>query len=84
MMKRILLGSIVALGAGCAHTPPATPPYQATEAAAPCVKTGSRLPSENCSTAPGRSYTKDDVDRTGAITTQDALRQLDPSITIHH
>ena len=32
----------------------------------------------------GRAYTREDIDRTGAITPEDALRLLDPSVTIHH
>lgn len=37
-----------------------------------------------CVNAPGHVWTRDDLDRTGALTTADALRQLDPSIRIHH
>ena len=33
-----------------------------------------------CASAPGRSYSREDIERTGAITTADALRRLDPSI----
>jgi hypothetical protein len=33
-----------------------------------------------CANAPGRVYTREDIDRTGDITTADALRHLDPSI----
>jgi hypothetical protein len=33
-----------------------------------------------CASAPGRSYTRDDIDRTGAVDLADALRRLDPSI----
>lgn len=32
----------------------------------------------------GRSYTNDDMRRTGATTVAGALPRLDPSITIHH
>ena len=32
----------------------------------------------------GRSYSSDDITRTGATTTGDALRLLDPAITVHH
>jgi hypothetical protein len=31
-----------------------------------------------------RSYSSDDITRTGATTTGDALRLLDPAITVHH
>jgi hypothetical protein len=33
-----------------------------------------------CANAPGRAYTREDIERTGATTTADALRRLDPSI----
>ncbi len=35
-----------------------------------------------CTGAPGHAYTRQDIERTGAIDTGDALRQLDPSLTI--
>ncbi len=46
--------------------------------------TGSRIAAkgDRC-TAIGRSYTSDDVERTGAMTVAGALRLLDPAITIH-
>jgi hypothetical protein len=47
--------------------------------------TGSRIASENANcSAVGRSYSSDDIDRTGAATAGDALRLMDPSITVHH
>lgn len=52
-----------------------------------CLKeTGSRLvprpdsKGRKCINATGRSYTKEDVDRTGAIDLKDALRRLDPAV----
>jgi hypothetical protein len=47
--------------------------------------TGTRLKlaPDECSASAGRSYTKDDVDRTGKTTAGGALRLMDPSITIH-
>jgi hypothetical protein len=46
-----------------------------------CV-TGTRIPStEPCGSA-GRVYTDKDIQTTGATTTADALRLLDPSITV--
>ena len=33
-----------------------------------------------CANAPGRAYTQEDIQRTGATNTRDALRRLDPSI----
>lgn len=52
-----------------------------------CLKeTGSRLATRpdskgrKCVNATGRSYTKEDMDRTGAIDLHDALRRLDPAV----
>lgn len=52
-----------------------------------CLKqTGSRLAprpdskGRKCVNATGRSYTKDDLDSTGAIDLKDALRRLDPAV----
>jgi len=51
-----------------------------------CLKyTGSRLISADrhgrkCANAPGRAYTRDDLERTGAVDLADALRMLDPAI----
>jgi hypothetical protein len=49
------------------------------------TETGSRIAGNvaNCS-ALSRSYSKDDIDRTGSTTADEALRRLDPSITVHH
>jgi hypothetical protein len=49
------------------------------------TQTGSRIPDNgtNCS-ASARSYSRDDINRTGATTAGDALPLLDPSITVHH
>lgn len=52
-----------------------------------CLRhTGSRIPrkdKDDCINAPGRSYSKDDLDSTGAMTVAEALERLDPSVTIH-
>ena len=49
------------------------------------VDTGSRLPPEKrgCRGI-GRTYTAEDISRTGRIDVGDALSQLDPSVTVHH
>lgn len=51
-----------------------------------CVtETGSRIKAKDkngCNGLPGRSYDKDDIDRTGALTIGEALQRLDPSIQI--
>jgi hypothetical protein len=51
-----------------------------------CIRdTGSHIPPPKgqCLPVAGRSYSQEDIRRTGAITTGQALRMLDPSITVH-
>lgn len=52
-----------------------------------CMKsTGSRIPARadargrKCTSANGRAYTREDIDRTGAIGLGEALRRLDPAV----
>lgn len=86
MAARIRITSAIAAGlilGGCAteHVGPTT----ATAASTPssCLETGSRISDNtNCSTY-GRSYTNQDMTRTGATLAGDALQRLDPSITVH-
>ena len=51
-----------------------------------CItQTGSRLKSKDkngCNGLPGRSYTKADIELTGATTVAEALQRLDPSVQI--
>ena len=52
-----------------------------------CIKdTGTRIKrssdKKSCNGLPGRSYDKDDIDRTGALSVGEALERLDPSIRI--
>jgi uncharacterized protein YceK len=47
------------------------------------TQTGSRIGVKGECRGTGRSYTNDDINRTGATTAADALRLLDPSITVH-
>ena len=42
-----------------------------------------KLAPGECSASAGRSYSKEDVDRTGKTTASGALRLMDPSVTIH-
>jgi hypothetical protein len=88
MFKIMLIGVIVATGSvACASTP--TPRTQTAAAAnsgevrPDCIKTGSRIAAKpgECSAAPGRSYSQDDILRTGQTDVAHALQQLDPSIT---
>ena len=51
-----------------------------------CLKhTGSRViradsKGRKCANATGRAYNRDDIDRTGAVDLQDAIRRLDPAV----
>jgi len=60
--------------------------HPSAEKPAACVmSTGSRIPpshTSNCA-AVGRTYSERDIRLTGATTTADALRLLDPAITVH-
>jgi hypothetical protein len=76
----------VALSA-CASTPPATGTRAATAHNAPAVScvatpTGQLAPPRDCA-GWGHTWTQQDIDRSGAATTSDALRLLDPTITVH-
>ena len=48
------------------------------------TQTGSRVGVKGTCRGTGRSYTNDDMTRTGATTVGDALPLMDPSITVHH
>jgi hypothetical protein len=81
--------SVIILAA-CAATTHEAKPNAGTSAAvadnhACLTQTGSRIATKgtDCS-APGRSYSSEDIDRTGATTADEALRLMDPSILIHH
>jgi 2-keto-3-deoxy-galactonokinase len=79
-------GCAVAVLAGCAtaQTPldgvnrVTTPARQAD-----CLTTGTRIALKpgQCAMVPGRSYSQDELERTGAIDTAEALRLLDPSFS---
>jgi outer membrane cobalamin receptor len=83
------IATVLMLAACAAPTTAVKPKAAAPDALAQnpgCLtQTGSRITrsGEKC-TANGRSYSSDDIDRTGATTVAEALRTLDPSITIHH
>jgi hypothetical protein len=92
MAAKVRMTGAVAAGlilAGCAGTAQdmksnATESTAATSDATCLAGTGSRIPAggTNCMAA-GRSYTNDDIKLTGATSAGDALRLLDPSITVH-
>ncbi len=89
-MNRILASIAVAsaLVAGCAATSRTGPPSQAANAVAePCaLRSASRIPNRTsgCAVTPGRSFSQQDIERTGQLNAGDALQMLDPSVTVHH
>jgi len=91
MIKSLALCAVVATSAvACSTTSPPSSETRTAAAAAPaqaCVpETASRLPMRPgaCSSVPGRSYSNEDIERTGQTNVGDALGLLDPSITVHH
>lgn len=92
MLNRLLIGASLALClAACASTAPgpgAATPKAATADAPPagCVAdTATRiLPSKPDCAASGRSYTQEDLQRTGSADTAQALRLIDPTVTVRH
>jgi len=86
----IALMTAAFLASGCATTPPTSanqvgPAVTRQDPACAVSTVASRIPATGtqCSTA-GRSYSSDDIDRTGATSAGQALQLLDPSITVHH
>jgi hypothetical protein len=80
---------LLILAACAARTADVKPSAGTSASVAPnpaCLsQTGSRIASDDahCS-AFGRSYSNEDVDRTGATTPGEALRLLDPGLTVRH
>jgi hypothetical protein len=86
MFKTLLICTAAVLAA-CSTTQPSTAPDSRT-ANVTCVDaaSGSRLPSQHgkCGSSAVRSYSQDDVQRTGQTDVGDALRMLDPAVSVHH
>jgi hypothetical protein len=84
MLRSILGALLLTMAAGCAVTP--TPPRYAestSTATSHCLTTGTRIVSrDDACTESGRSYTQDDLRRTGSTTVAGALQRLDPAITL--
>ena len=88
MLKSLLIGAcLAALAAGCASAPI---PHGMADTGArlthePCLAaTGTRIAvRERECAAFGRTYTGEEIRNTGASTVDEALRLLDPSITVH-
>jgi uncharacterized lipoprotein YmbA len=79
MFKTFLLCATVMLAA-CASTTPTT---RTAAAGCPGNSTASRIPKQ-CSASPVRTYSQEDVERTGQTDVANALQMLDPSISVHH
>ena len=78
----LVLASSVAIGDDAA---PQTQKHSAAAENPTCLtQTGSRIAGKGKCRGTGRSYSSDDLRRTGDATVGGALRLLDPSITIHH
>jgi hypothetical protein len=71
---------------GCAATPQTSKPAASAAMKNPnCLtETGSRVSADKAACRGyGRSYSHEDIDRTGLTNAGDALALLDPSITVH-
>jgi len=89
MFRTLLICAVVSASAlGCSATPQPRPVTQAAATSPRCslASTGSHLPakSNECGASPGRTYSEEDIQRTGQTNVGDALGMLDPSITVHH
>jgi hypothetical protein len=82
----IAAGLIFAGPAAVADDAKAKPEKHAAVAQNPsCLtQTGSRIGVKGTCRGTGRSYTSDDIKRTGATTVAGALPLMDPSIVVHH
>ncbi len=92
MLKTSLLGACLIALAGCASNPPAAPRNATanapTNSGSPlgCVnKTATRLPTspDDCAGF-GNSHSENAIKSTGQVQPQDALRMIDPSVTVGH
>ena len=88
MIKSLLICAAVAASAvACTTTAPTPTRTAAATTTQPCNQdTASRIPMRpgECLSAPGRTYSDQDMERTGQTNVGDALQMLDPSITVHH
>lgn len=84
-MTLMMLGVFVV--AGCSVSPAKTASHDAAtspDRAAGCSGAAAmpRAVTSTACTGFGRAYTREDIERTGATTTGDALALLDPSISV--
>ncbi|HVY82505.1 MAG TPA: hypothetical protein VG994_16055 [Steroidobacteraceae bacterium] len=86
MLRALLLGICTAGWLAACTTAPSAPDAVAQRTAntahVDCLTTGTRiaLKQGECANVPGRVFTQEDLERTGAINPAEALRMLDPSI----
>lgn len=86
LIALLLLSGFVQADEGTAtgNEPAATPVSETTPHE--CLQhTGSHLPrdaADPCIDAPGEVHTREDIERTGAVTVGDALRRLSPSVRV--
>ena len=83
MSRFLLVIAAAAVLAACAQTPTSEQIVSATHTQfdSQCLKSGTRirLSDDECaSMVPGRSYSQKELEQTGAFTTAEALRRLDP------
>jgi hypothetical protein len=78
----LILASSTAIGDDA--TPRPEKSAAAAENPSCLTHTGSRIGGKGKCRGTGRSYTSDDLKRTGKTTVAGALALLDPSITVHH
>lgn len=79
----LLLASASVAAEDAATQAPGDPRTEPQESSSCLKETGSRIkPTEDqpCINAAGRAYTREDIERTGATTTAEALRKLSPSV----
>ena len=81
-MKRVLTILIPALALCACASDPARTAATGKNSEKHCIRdTGSRIPSEGeCSGAAGRSYSREELERSGEMSTGGALERLDPTV----
>jgi hypothetical protein len=81
MFRTLLIGACLAAAlAACASAPPT----QHTASNTACKTAAGPGPQPQLSPGQCKSYSGDDLQRTGEENAGDALRMLDPEVTIHH
>jgi hypothetical protein len=88
MLKELVIGACLVLPLAACTTPNHEPPKSASLAPARtpgCVPdTATRIPVKDHDCAGfGRTYTREDIERTGATDAGQALRLLDPALQVH-